>query len=151
MNIYVLSPLKIPFPSMAFTPKYVQMTSLPFLHHCLKFHQHLIFNMLRIELTPIPSHPIILYTPPPPQQVGISTTVVPYLSVCICFSFFCVKIITNSQWHTIHTFTSHLRSTVQQAVSTSNCGLRSGLFHEFHSGAQTEEAVATWGMFFSWR
>ena len=107
----------------------------------------LILNMLRIELTPI--H-IILYPPPPPHQVCIFPAVIPYLSVWFCFPFFCVKIITNSQWHTIHTFTSHLW------VSLLVGSFCFRLWVKFRSvpwvsGAQTEEVAATWGMFFSRR
>ena len=147
MNICILSPLKILFPSMAFTLNHVQMASSAFTHHYLKFHWRLILNMLRIELTPI--H-IILYSPPPPHQVCIFPAVIPYLSVWFCFPFFCVKIITNSQWHTIHTFTSHLW------VSLLVGSFCFRLWVKFRSvpwvsAAQTEEVAATWGMFFSWR
>ena len=119
MHICTLSPLKILFPSMAFTLKHVQMTSSAFIHHCLKFHWHLIFNMLRTELTPI--H-IILYPPPPPHQVCIFPAVVPYLSVWFCFRFFSIKIITNTQWHTTHMYFSLMclsvsRQFLLQAVS----------------------------------
>lgn len=148
MNIYVLSPLKIPFPSMAFTPKYVQMTSLLFRHHCLKFHQHLIFNMLGIELTPVPSHHTLHRASTPTSR---------YFSCCCslpqCMYLFQLFLCKNNHKFLV-AYNTHIyfsRSIVQQAVSASNCGLRSGLFHEFHSGAQTEEAVATWSMFFSWR
>lgn len=84
MHIYVLSPLKIPFPPTALTPKCVQMTDLPFVHDYLKSYWHLMLKMPRTELTPIPSYSTL---EPPPHQICVSPTVIPYLRVWFSFSF----------------------------------------------------------------